>query len=122
MLLSVLFMAASVRVESGGIVLKPWGLWDKSSCSSVLSLFLLARESITGSPQDLIEQPVSCRVGKSMKGPFQDCPLSLSLETVANFGDYFDFTIQFQKKFAVTVPTVDLLERTSVRTIEFNLQ
>ena len=68
-------MAASVRVESGGIVLKPWGLQDKSACSSVLSLFLSTRESIAAFPENLVDQPVSCRVGKSMKGPFQDCPL-----------------------------------------------
>ena len=80
MLLPVLFMAASVQVESGRVVLKPWGLLDKSGCLSVLSLFLLVHESITAFPEDLIEQPVSCRVGKSMKGPFQDCLLSLSLE------------------------------------------
>ena len=104
-------MAASVRVESGGVVLKPWGLQDKSSCSSVLSLYLLARNSIAAFPENLIDQPVGCKVGKSMTGPFQECPLSLPLEAVERFRDYFDYIVQPQKKATVTVTTVSLLER-----------
>ena len=105
------FMAASVRIESGGVVLKPWGLQDTSACSSVLSLFLSARDSLATFPEDLIEQPVSCRVGKSMKGPFQECPLSLPLEAVESFGGHFDFVVQPQMKATARVATVSLLER-----------
>ena len=46
-----------------------------------------------------------------MKGPFQECPLSLPLEAVETFGDYFDYIVQPQKKATETVTTVSLLER-----------
>ena len=50
------------------------GLKDENDYSSVVLLYLPARESIAAFAENLIDQPVRCKVEKSMKRPIQECP------------------------------------------------